>query len=209
VPHPDLPFSSEHYDPLWAEAQDLEMPISLHILTGHSYAKEGVNHGMRHYHDAVNTKLSDAADTLFDLIFFGVLHRFPRLQLVLVENEIGWLPFMLQQWDYYYRRFREEDPPPMREAPSFYFNRQVFATFFNDPVGAENFRYWGVDNCLWSNDYPHGNSTWPNSRNVFERQLGYLPPEAQAKLLRENVAKLYGLDLSVLTKTTTGETIHG
>jgi hypothetical protein len=48
---------------------------------------------------------------------------------------------------------------------------------------------------MWSNDFPHGNTTWPNSRKVIERDLGHLPEEMRAKLLCTNVAGLYGMDL--------------
>ncbi len=46
---------------------------------------------------------------------------------------------------------------------------------------------------MWSNDFPHPNSTWPNSHKVIERDLGHLSADKRAKLVRENVVKLYGL----------------
>ncbi len=200
VPHPSLPFYSDHYHRFWDAAQALEMPISLHILTGHSYAKDGPNRqgGVENYRGSVNIKLYDAINSLFDFTFYGVLDRWPKLKLVIVEDEIGWIPFVLQQWDYYYRRFVAQNPPPIDRPPSEYFYRQVYATFFNDAVGGHNFSWWGVDNCMWSNDYPHPNSTWPESLKVIERDLGHLPPEARAKLVRENVVKLYDMKLPVL-----------
>src|SRR5581483_4977822 len=119
APHPDLPFHSAHYDRIWAAAQDLEMPISLHILTGHNYSKDGLRPpGVEHYRGSVNLKAVDVVNALFDFIFYGVLDRYPGLKLVLVENEIGWIPFFLQQWDYYYRRFHESNPPPINRLPS-------------------------------------------------------------------------------------------
>jgi predicted TIM-barrel fold metal-dependent hydrolase len=195
APHPDLPFTSDHYERFWAAAQDLAMPVNLHILTGFDYTKQGnaSDLGLEGYRMSVNLKTMQAMNGLFDFIFYGVLDRFPRLKLVLVENEIGWLPFTLQQWDYYFRRFRGVNPPPIGEEPSAYFQRQVYATFFNDAVGGHNLSWWGVDNCMWSSDYPHPNSSWPNSRRIIERDLGGLPADAQAKLLRDNVTQLYGL----------------
>ncbi|MGH7774903.1 MAG: amidohydrolase family protein [Candidatus Binatia bacterium] len=196
APHADLPFYSDHYDRLWAAAQDLDAPVSLHILTGHSYNKDKTRRkGVEHYRGSVNLKLLDIANALFELIFYGVLERYPRLKIVTVENEIGWMPFFLQQWDYYYRRFRGENPPPIDKDPSEYFNRQVYATFFNDSVGGHNLQWWGEDNCMWSNDFPHPNSTWPNSRKVIERDLGHLPVEKRTKLLSTNVARLYNLEV--------------
>jgi len=168
APHPDLPFHSKHYDRFWAAAQDLEAPVSMHILTGHSYhVKE--RKGIEHYRGSVNLKLMDVANALFDFIFYGVLERYPKLRLVTVENESGWLPFMVQQWDYYYRR-----------------------------VCGRNLEWWGQDNLMWSNDFPHPNSTWPNSLKVIRRDLGHLSLETQTNVLAANACKLYGLDMSAL-----------
>src|SRR5205823_6191452 len=107
--------------------------------------------------------------------FYGILDRYPGLRLVIVESEIGWMPFYVQQLDYYFHRYQVSIPAPIDMEPSEYFARQVYATFFNDAVGGHNFAYWGTDNCMWSSDYPHPNSTWPNSRQVIERDLGQLP----------------------------------
>jgi predicted TIM-barrel fold metal-dependent hydrolase len=198
VPHADLPFHSEHYNSFWAAAQELDAPVSLHILTGHGYNKNKERRkGVEHYRGSVNLKLLDIANALFELMFYGVLERYPRLKIVTVENEVGWIPFMLQQWDYYYRRFRGVNPPPMKRDPSEIFKSQIYACFFNDAVAGHSMEWWsGVDNCMWSNDFPHPNSTWPNSRKVIERDLGHLPEERRAKLLYANVARLYNMGLA-------------
>jgi predicted TIM-barrel fold metal-dependent hydrolase len=194
VPPPHLHFNSEHYYPFWEAAEALKMPVSLHILTGHNYTRDRESYrGVEHYRASVHTKVTEAANALMDLVFFGVLERYPELKIVSVENEIGWIPFYVQQWDYYFGRHRKADPPAIDREPSFYVNRQVYATFFNDAVGGQNLRYWGEDNCMWSSDYPHANSPWPHSRKVIERDLGHLSPEAKQKLVRDNVLKLYGM----------------
>jgi len=53
---------------------------------------------------------------------------------------------------------------------------------------------------MWSNDYPHQNSTWPNSKRYIERNLGHLPAETRRKLLSTNAEKLFGLDVQKLAK---------
>ena len=200
VPHPELPLWSEHYNPFWEAAAALGMPVNIHTLTGHNYRKiptgkglPGADEGMNKTRNSVNVKALDMSNALFDLIFFGVLQRYPGLKIVLVEAEIGWLPFYLQQWDRHFRRNREDLPSPITEEPSFYFNRQVYATFFDDTFGCQCLRTWGQDNCMWSSDYPHGNSSWPHSQDVIRRDLGHLPQAVRQKLLRENVAALYGM----------------
>ena len=197
VPPPEFSFASDHYEPLWAAAQDLEMPVSLHILSGHAYSRDrGPNAWTVQERTSVNLKLAQSMDSLLDIIFSGVLERFPRLKIVLAENEIGWIPFVLEQWDYYYvRHSKNRSEPKLSLLPSEYFNRQIYATFFNDAVGARLLSWWGQDNCMWSSDYPHANSTWPNSREVVARDLGELPADARAKLVRGNVARLYGLQM--------------
>jgi uncharacterized protein len=197
APHPDLPFHSRHYDRFWAAAQDLKAPVSLHILTGHGYFARDLQ-GVERYRGSVNLKLAEIADALFEFIFYGVLERYPGLKLVSVENESGWIPFMVQQWDYYYRRFRDVNPVPITKDPGDYMRERVFASFFNDAVGGRNLKWWGEDNLMWSNDFPHPNSTWPNSLKVIERDLGHLSVEAQTKVLTTNVCSLYGLDASAL-----------
>ena len=100
------------------------------------------------------------------------MDRHPGLKFVCVENEIGWMPFMLQQWDYYWNRFKGENPISINKNPSEYFNDQFYGTFFRDTVAGHNFEWWGQDNCMWSNDYPHANSTWPDSKKYIDRRPG-------------------------------------
>ena len=200
VPPPDLPFSSSHYDKFWAASQDLEMPVNLHILSGHGYSRSrsfGLGDtatGMTAEHNSVNSKLAQSVDSLYDLIYSGVLERFRKLKVVLVENELGWIPFVLEQWDYYFKRFgAKREGLLIKKLPSEYFHNQIYTTFFNDAVGGHILSWWGQDNCMWSNDFPHGNTTWPHSRKVVARDLGDLSPEIRAKLVRENVARLYNI----------------
>ena len=203
APHADLPFHSAHYDKFWAASASLNMPVTLHILTGHGYHKDKTyfnTRGVEHYRSSVNLKIAEITSALFEIIFYGVLERHPGLKIVSVENEIGWLPFMLQQWDYYYRRFRAVNPPPISKDPSEYYKDQIFGTFFRDAVAGQEFSWWGQDNCMWSNDYPHQNSTWPNSKRFIERNLGHLPADIKTKLLSTNAAKLFDIDVLQLAK---------
>ncbi len=195
VPPAELPFWSSHYDPFWAAAQDLEMPVSLHILTGAAYAPGVVGQEGRHAPTRlsflVNEKLLHIANGLIHIIASGVMERFPRLKVVLVETEVSWLPFTMSQWDKYCARGMFDSTMTM--LPSAYFRRQAYATFFNDPPASMMLGEWGADNLMWSNDFPHHNSTWPNSREVIKRDLGHLSEATQSKLLQGNVMQLYKL----------------
>jgi predicted TIM-barrel fold metal-dependent hydrolase len=195
VPPKNLPFHSDHYERFWAASQDLGMPVHLHILTGFgdSMHRQKAT-GMARYRIGVN-QTREIEDALFDVIFSGVLERYPELKIVSVENEIGWMPFWLGQCDKNFRRHRHAQALPIDKEPSEYFKRQVYATFFNDHVGGRLFSWWGCDNCMWSNDYPHQNSTWPNSRDVIARDMNHLEAADRSKLLNNNVTRLYDLKL--------------
>ena len=69
----------------------------------------------------------------------------------------------------------------------------MYATFFNDSVGTGMLDHWGQDRMMWSNDFPHPNTTWPHSLDVIARDLAHVTDEVRAKLVRENVVELYGM----------------
>jgi predicted TIM-barrel fold metal-dependent hydrolase len=201
VPHEKLPFTSHHYDKLWAAASEIGMPINFHILSGFSYNRfMGQAQGMELVRGSVNTKTADAVTTVFDLIWSGVFERHPKLKVELVESEIGWLPFVIQQWDYYYRRFINPKSPShtkfeISRVPSEIFNEHFYATFMDDFAGTQALKFWGDKNCMWSSDYPHANMTWPNSRAFLAKQIGDLDPAKQVRVVSQNVIDLYKLAL--------------
>jgi predicted TIM-barrel fold metal-dependent hydrolase len=77
--------------------------------------------------------------------------------------------------------------------PSEVFRRQVYVTFQDDEVGLELLRFFGDENVLWASDYPHPDSTWPDSRAIVARQMQDLAPETRRRILRDNAVRLYGL----------------
>ena len=161
VPPEHLRFTTDHYEDLWAAAEDMDMPVNLHILSGFNYSRQasGTYGPVDAYRNSVNTKLNDAITSVFDLVFTGAMDRHPKLKFVLVENEVGWIPFVVHQWDRYVKRYGPRRPIPISELPSFYVNRQVVldvhrrpARGAHDPgVGGEQLHVvqrlpaWGVD----------------------------------------------------------------
>ena len=208
APPAHLPLYGRHYDPLWDAAQSLDMPVSLHILTGFDWSKrvstealtgvalsrdEKEKIGEYGFRGMVNYKLTSAMNGLHDVIMSGTFERFPRLKIALVENEIGWIPFALDQYDKYWSRPAIRKETGLSRAPSEYFRSNGYATFFNDRPGTRMLSYWGADNCMWSNDFPHPNSTWPHSREVVQRDLGALDAAAREKLTWRTCCNLYAI----------------
>ena len=195
-PPDDMPYSDSRYDPFWAAAQELGMPLSLHSITG--FGPESrliVKRPMDRY--VRSTALChEVQRSLTTLIFGGVLERFPDLKFVSAENEVGWLTYFLQRLDQAQDEYKYLYPTALTMKPSEYFRRQVYATFIDDPVGVATRDYIGVDNIMWSSDYPHTVSSWPKSQEVVERDLEGVPEDEKTKIIWGNAAKLYGFDVT-------------
>jgi len=130
-----------------------------------------------------------------DLIFSGMFDKFPALKIVLVEANIGWIPTLLEQCDdmFYRYRFFTEACGKMA-MPSEVFHRHFWATFLVDTVGMDLRHRLNTDQIMWSTDYPHTASNWPNSRQVIDRQFHGLPKAEVRKFLHTNCKTLYALD---------------
>jgi predicted TIM-barrel fold metal-dependent hydrolase len=197
-PPADQPYSSPLYDPFWAAAQDLDMPVSLHAITGMERIPWEYGVEQRAMRPTVTPHEIEKSFSI--LILSGVLERFPRLKIVSAENNCGWLPYYLQRVDRAFSRFGPSGtvtpwPTKLTLKPSEYFQRQMYCTFIDDPFGVASRHWIGVDNVMWSSDYPHTASTWPRSRAVIERDFKDVSEEEKWKIVRGNVAKLYGFDL--------------
>jgi predicted TIM-barrel fold metal-dependent hydrolase len=183
----ERPYSDASYDPFWAVAHDLGTPLSLHILTERRGGSDfqSVMKGYPQLHHAVERSLTE-------IIFAGVLERFPGLRLVSVENDIGWIPHFLQRLDHAYEKYRYLEKETIANPPSYYFRRQVSATFQDDRVGVVTRHFIGVKSLMWGSDFPHSDSTWPNSLEVIARDFEGVPDDERRLMTSDNVAALYG-----------------
>jgi predicted TIM-barrel fold metal-dependent hydrolase len=191
APPEDRPYSSREYDPFWAAAQDLQMPLSLHILTG----RGGVQFDPRRVLQRYMRLPQEIQLTFADLIVGGVPERFPRLKLVSAENDISWLPHFMYRLDHAYDRLRHFEGLTLPMMPSEYMKRNVVATFqfetTNVPFTREIF---GAENILWSSDYPHTDSPWPRSRDLIAQAFKNIPAQDVQKIVGGNAVRLYGLN---------------
>jgi predicted TIM-barrel fold metal-dependent hydrolase len=191
-------YDGSEYEPLWAAAQDLDMPLGLHIATnrpgpGQDFAGEARNR--------VRSSFLCNADhwvrmSVADMIFSGVFERYPRLQIGAVEHELSWVPHFLDRLDYTYTQRVQQDRYRFKEnmLPSDYFHRNVFLGFQEDALGIQQRGLIGVDQLLWGSDYPHVESTFPRSRQIIEEILAECTEEEKAKIAGGNAARIYHLD---------------
>ena len=133
-------------------------------------------------------------NTIGQLIFTGVFERFPSLQIPLIETGVGWIPHLLEQMDDRYWRNRSWGNIPISEPPSFYWFRNLSATFITDRFGVANRHGVGVDNIMWSTDYPHHGNDWPYSRKVINDTMADVPQDERQKILAGNAIRIFHLE---------------
>jgi predicted TIM-barrel fold metal-dependent hydrolase len=85
------------------------------------------------------------------------------------------------------------DFPALTMKPSDYFRRNMACTFIDDEHGLEQRYRLGVENIMWSTDFPHPATTWPNSREIVERQFAGIPADERELITAGNAARIYGL----------------
>jgi predicted TIM-barrel fold metal-dependent hydrolase len=133
-------------------------------------------------------------NTIGQLVFTGTFERFPELRIALIETGVGWIPHLLEQMDDRYWRNRSWGNIPIGEPPSYYWYRNLSATFITDRNGVENRHAVGVENMLWSSDYPHHGNDWPYSRKTITDMMGHIPLPERRLIVGGNATRIFHLE---------------
>src|SRR5262245_41451526 len=196
-------YDQPEYEPFWTAAESLRMPLSLHTATRRQGKIRGA--GVKTLRDASSraTKAFYPAISMCDMIFSGVFERHPRLTLAIVEFELSWAPNILAAMDYTYRERHEDAIHRFKgdAQPSDFFHRNVVLSFQEDALGIRLRDVIGVDNMMWGSDYPHSESTFPQSCRILAEILAGVPDDEQAKIAGGNTARVYGFDVAKLTSS--------
>jgi predicted TIM-barrel fold metal-dependent hydrolase len=187
-------------DRFWRAAEAAGYPVAVHIG---SFVRGGLATRRESWSSlafvgmAALTKAGgQTLPVVCDLLFSGIFQRFPKLKIVLVEANVGWIPTLLEQSDDMFRRYRWYTGAvnEMSEMPSDIFFRNFWATFMLDTVGMDLRHRMNVDHLMWSTDYPHSGTDWPDSRVTLERVFRGVPADQVKKMIRDNCVELYALD---------------
>ena len=205
LPPADKPYDLAIYQPLWAMACDLDMPLSMHVATGRQQLSVDPSQESTRRVTEAAFYLQDhfVRKSIGEMIFGGVFERHPTLRIGSIEHEVSWAPFFLFQMDYCYtdRPLRGDWIRFKNDAlPSSFFHQNCFVSFQEDTVGLRVRDVVGVENLLWGSDYPHTESTFPRSRQITAEVLQGVPEKEQRLILRDNTARIYGFDVDALAR---------
>ncbi len=184
------------YDEFWDAAVELGLPLSFHILTN----KDGlsaVNGLARPRGPKMNgfmTIIRGCQDVMGTLVLGGVFERHPKLKIICVEADAGWVPHYMYRMDHAYERHRYWlTAGQLSKPPSEYFRENIYVTFQDDWVAFKTLDLCNPRRLMWANDFPHSDSTWPRSQELLAKHTGDLTVEEKNWLLHDNVAEVYGI----------------
>lgn len=193
-------FPSEHgmpdyhdrsYDPLWQAFSDTGIVVANHLTLKQSlwdvFRRDPTPQ------KGIFTSLPGfaLAETIAWYILTGVCERFPKMKIVFVEPGLFWLTGYLKFLDE--RMGHHYDFPGVKELPTTYWKRQMAATFVAEKAAIDDRYFLGVENVMWSTDFPHPCCNWPNAAAKVEEFFKGVPPEEVHKITWENGARMYGM----------------
>jgi predicted TIM-barrel fold metal-dependent hydrolase len=179
-----------YYEPLWDTLEELNIPLGFHEASGSASQQSGELFEPNFMLRRAYAQPFEQMLGLGSFIAGGVMERHPRLQVAFLEANCSWLPWLLWRLDEGYEREADIFVPELTMPPSDYFRRQCFVSIEPDEAPAVYVvEQVGDDRIVFSTDYPHGDSKYPEAVESF---LGLpISDDAKRKILWDNCASFY------------------
>jgi predicted TIM-barrel fold metal-dependent hydrolase len=183
---------SEHWDPFFAACEELGVVACLHIGSSSQMVITADDAPMDVLITLSPINIVQAAA---DLVWSRTLKKYPNLIVALSEGGTGWIPYFRERIDYTYERHRFWTGQDMgNRLPSQVFDEQVVVCFIDDPVGVEMRHKMNLDMVTWECDYPHSDSTWPQSPEFVMKQMAGVPDDEIDKITHTNAMRIFRYD---------------
>lgn len=188
-----------HFDPLWAKAQELNVPLGIHpsadppeldVHKKFSALAQGEIFNFTWYMDVLVSQ--GMIQSFVSLFNYGLFDRFPKVKLVVLESQAGWTGHILDRMDAVWRGPLGKTTG-MKESPKTYFDRQCWVSADPDEqMAAAVIDVVGSNRFFWASDFPH-----PDHISHYMQALGDLvsplSEQAQQGILWKNVSEAYNL----------------
>ena len=186
-------YFDESYDPLWTAVEESGLPLCCHIGVNTALDDLTRRDPTPQKGVMVGQVALTTAEALGMWLLTGVLERHPDLKIVFVEPGVGWIAWYLETIDDMVTRMGYEFEN-LTALPSTYFHRNMAVTFISEPTGIGLLRHEvGVDNIMWSTDFPHPVTSWPDSQDVIDDVFGAVPADERQKMLCDNAVRIWNL----------------
>lgn len=190
----------EHWAPLWDACEAADMPLCLHFgsggfVPGFSFGNQAPPDPQVPFIVAITLFGTNLMWSTSDMIFSGMLQKHPNLKFMLSEGGIGWIPYLMERFDYSWERHRWYQDISKTDRPSDLFRKHFWGCFIDDFHGIANRYDIGVENILVEVDYPHSDSNWPNSRKRIAENLADVPDDEARLIVETNARNLMNFHL--------------
>jgi predicted TIM-barrel fold metal-dependent hydrolase len=197
--HDGRPLGHPENDPVFAAAQDLEVPFAIHPTFEPQWTKGtrmGPWENVKELRLLASVTASDGVRQQFTTLFdYGVFDRFPSLKIVVLESGGGWIGYWLDRIDAVYGHTFIGSRVPLQHKPSEYFRERVWISCDPDertiPALAQRF---GADRFMWASDFPHADHT-PEYITDLEELASEFDEGARRLFLGDNARSLYRITL--------------
>jgi predicted TIM-barrel fold metal-dependent hydrolase len=200
---------TDDWDPVWQACNDTGFVISMHVGSSSNLIRTSPD--MPTLAFMAYSAAANQAGTLLDWLFSGIFTKYPNLKMALSEGSIGWIPYFLERAEqvidkqrFWASRFdidmnashergeeKGESKFDLDTDIRQLFKDHVFGTFIEDHAGLRLLDIIGEDNVMLECDYPHSDSTWPDTINLANKWLGHLPEDVQHKITVGNACRVY------------------
>ena len=196
--HDRRPLGHPSNDPVFAAAQDLDVPFAIHPTFEPFWALPGRLGGAEHLRQLrllASVTASDGVRQQFTTLFdYGVFDKFPRLEVVVLESGGGWIGYWLDRIDAVYGHTWIGTRVPLEHKPSDYFRERVWVSCDPDertiPHLASRF---GADRFLWASDFPHADHTPEYIHDLEALAEGFGDDADRRLFLGDNARALYDI----------------
>jgi predicted TIM-barrel fold metal-dependent hydrolase len=191
--HLGLPsFYTDHWEPFWQACEETETVVCIHIGSNSRAPMTSPDAPVELIYSLSPIGSIEAAS---DLVWSKLFLRYPNLKVALSEGGIGWVPYFLERIDYLYNHTQHWSGTSLEGwVPSELFNEHVITCFIDDKLGIETRRHLNPDNITWECDYPHSDTTWPESPELLLSYLDGLTDEEINKITHLNAMKHFKYD---------------
>ena len=185
-PMAEKQYDDPEFDRFWAAAVDLNISLTVHL--GGRIVR--FTNKKRLLTDMLASKFA-MAEVVSILILGGVFDRFPKLRFATIESGGGWMAFAADYMDRTWEKQRFWLGSELKNPPSFYMDQNIFTSFIHDRSAIESRHMPGAKNIMWSTDYPHSETTFPDTAKWIDRIFEGVPEADKHMIISERARRFF------------------
>jgi predicted TIM-barrel fold metal-dependent hydrolase len=183
---------SGYWDPFLCACEETNTVINLHVGSSGMTLQPSSDSPLE---VAAALFTVSAVAAAVDWVYSRIPVRFPSIKIVLSEGGIGWVPMLLDRFDYLASEWVPEGPSNtwkgVEVSPREAFLRNFWFTAYYDPNALRHLDEIGVDKVMYESDYPHADSSWPDTQLSLAEQFRELDEETIDRITYKNACELY------------------